>query len=221
MSLLAIPPRTSPPRAFVDVEERERGRPFFTSLVARLSLTRSMTWKGRLGAGNLPPVALLVVLTRPHQLGSRATARSEDPSPRSPLIDLLLYENLAHVDARPGATTRSPPDRVPLLGHPPGKSSSGRTPCRSSALAAASTRNSFLPDLADHLVEVPPRLLDHLRPVRELHERVLLVRLRRPVEEEPLGALAVAPFQDVGVGAELPLVGADQLGESTGLLARS
>src|SRR5712691_8015722 len=61
-------------------------------------------------------------------------------------------------------------------------------------------------DLGNNCIEVTPCRLDQLWPVRELHQRVLLARFGSPVQEQTVGPLAVAFFEDMGVDAELTLV---------------
>src|SRR5712691_10455240 len=61
-------------------------------------------------------------------------------------------------------------------------------------------------DLGNNGIEMTPRLLNQLWPIRELHQCVLLARLGSPVQEQTVGPLAVALFEDMGVDAELTLV---------------
>ena len=67
-------------------------------------------------------------------------------------------------------------------------------------------------DARDHLVKVAASLADLLWTVRKRHERLVLLFFRSPVKQQPVNPFAVTPLQDVGVGAELALVGVKQFG---------
>ncbi len=69
-------------------------------------------------------------------------------------------------------------------------------------------------DLSDNLVEVLRGRVNEVRGEGELHEGVGFGFLGGPIEEEALGAFAVAFFKDVGVGAELALVGMKEGGRA-------
>src|SRR6266700_3296627 len=71
-------------------------------------------------------------------------------------------------------------------------------------------------DLGDNGIEVTPRLLDQLWPVRELHQRVLLARFGSPVQEQTVRPLAVALLEDMGIDAELTLVRGEECGRVHG-----
>src|SRR2546428_11478329 len=60
-------------------------------------------------------------------------------------------------------------------------------------------------DLGDNGIEVTPRLLDQLWPVRELHQRVLLDRFGRPGQDQTVRPLAVALLEGLFIDAVLTL----------------
>ena len=66
-------------------------------------------------------------------------------------------------------------------------------------------------DLRHDFVEVTAGLFDHLRPIRELHDRIGLLFFGRPRQHEPLDTLAKSPLKNVRVGAKLLLVTVKQL----------
>src|SRR5207249_9236135 len=56
----------------------------------------------------------------------------------------------------------------------------------------------------DCVVEVPTRVLDAPRVVRQNHQRILLSRLRGPVQEQTIDAPPVSALQHVRIGAQVP-----------------
>lgn len=57
---------------------------------------------------------------------------------------------------------------------------------------------------------MPPRLFHHLRPIRKLHQRVLLAGYGGPIQQQPLRALAIVFFQNVHGDAKLEPTGASK-----------